>query len=93
MLFRGLCCGHAECCRHNISHCSAEDLQCHVGQTDPWFNFIANCWLFEAFSYHMVTLEMVYLIPVILSLEPPVLQLPQALCEIGKEQREYELSR
>lgn len=92
MLFRGLCCGHAECCRHNISHCSAEDLQCHVGQTDPWFNFIANCWLFEAFSYHMVTLEMVYLIPVILSLEPPVLQLPQALCEIGKEQREYELS-
>lgn len=58
----------------------------------PGFNFIANCWLFEAFSYHMTTLEIVYLIPVILSLDPPVLQLPQALCEIGDEQREYELS-
>lgn len=40
----------------------------------------------------MVTLEMVYLIPVILSLDPPVFQLPQALCETGEEQREYELS-
>lgn len=60
----------------------------HVVQTDPWFNFIANCWLFEAFSYHMVTLKIVYLIPVILSL---VLQLPRALCEIGEEQREYQL--
>ena len=92
MLFRGLCCGHAKCLHHNISHCSAEDIQYRVGQTDPWFNFIANCWLFEAFSYHMVTLEMVYLIPVILSLEPPVLQLPQAFSEIGDEQREYELT-
>lgn len=40
----------------------------------------------------MVTLEMVRLIPVILSLEPPVLWLPQALCNIGGEQREYELN-
>lgn len=63
-----------------------------MGQTDPRFNFIANWWLFEASGYHMVTLEMVYLIPVILSLDPPVLQLPQALCETGEEQREYELS-
>lgn len=85
-MFKGLCC---KCLHHNTSHCSAEDILYHVGQTDPWFNFIANCWLFEASSYHMVTLEMVYLIPVILSL---VLQLPQALCEIGEEQREYELS-
>lgn len=92
MLFRGLCCGHAKCLRHNISHCSAEDIQYHVGQTDSWFNFIANCWLFEALSYHTVTLEMFYLIPVILSLDPTVLQLPQALSEIGDEQREYELS-
>lgn len=92
MLLRGLCCGHAKCLHHNISRCSVEDIQYHVGQTDPCFNFIVNCWLFEAFSYHMVTLEMVYLIPVILSLDPPVLQLPQDLCEIREEQREYELS-
>lgn len=64
----------------------------HVGQTNPWFNFIANSWLFEDFTYQMTTLEMVCLIPVLLSLDPPVLQLPQALCEIGDEQREYELS-
>lgn len=89
---RRLCCGHAKCLHHNISHCSPEDIQSHVGQTDPWFNFIANCWPFEASSYHMVALEIVYLIPVILSLDPPVLQLPPALCEIGEEQREYELS-
>lgn len=61
----------------------AEDLLCHVGQSEPWFNFIANCWLFEACTYHTVTLEMVHLIPVILSTEPAVLQLPPALCEIG----------
>lgn len=92
MFFRGLCWGHAKCLHQNISHHIVEDIQYHVGWTDPWFNFIANCWLFEAFSYHMVTLEMVYLIPVILSLDPGVLQLPRALCEIGEEQREYELS-
>lgn len=92
MLFRDLCCGHAKCLHHNISQSNAEDIQYHVGQSDPWFNFIANCWLFEAFRYHMVTLQMVYLIPVILSLDPTVLQRPQAPCEIGEEQREYELS-
>ena len=79
-------------CITNISHCSAGDAQYRVGQTDPWFNFIANCWLFEAFSHHMVTLEMVCSIPVILSLEPLVLQQPPDLCEIGEEQREYELT-
>lgn len=92
MLFMGLCCGDAKCLHHNISHCNSEDPLCHVDRTDPWFNFIANCWLFEAFSYDTVTHEMVYLIPVILSLEPPGLQLPQAFCETGDEQREYELS-
>lgn len=75
-----------------MTHCGAKDIQYGVGQTDPRFNFIAYCWLFEAFTYHTVTLEMVYLIPVILSLEPPVLLLLQALCETRDEQREYELS-
>lgn len=78
--------GHAKCLHHNISHSITEDIQ------DPWLNFIANCQLFEALSYHMVTLEMVHLIPVILSLEPPVLWLPRALCKIEGEQREYELN-
>ena len=86
MLFRDLCWGHAKCLHHNISHSITEDIQY------PWLNFIANCHLFEAFGYHMVTLEMVHLIPVILWLETLVLQLPQALCEIGEEQRECELN-
>lgn len=90
--YGGLCCGHTKCLHHNISHCSAGAVQSHVGQTDPRFNFIVNCWPFEASSYHMVALEIVYLIPVILSLDPPVLHLPSALCEIGGEQRKYELS-
>lgn len=28
--------------------------------TDVWFNFIARCCLFEALTYHMVTLEMAF---------------------------------
>lgn len=70
------------CLCHNISH-----LYLCV-RTDPCFNFTADRWLFETLSSRLVTLEMVCLIPVRLS---PVLQLPQGFCEIGEEQREYQL--
>lgn len=87
MVFRCLKCGYAKCLHHNSAVRT-----CHVGQTNPQFNFIANCWLFEDFSSHTKILKMVYLKTAILSQDPPVFQLPQDPREVGEEQREYELS-
>lgn len=57
---------------------------------DPGFNFIAHCCLFEALTYHMVTLEMVCLIRATLQTCRSVSCL-QLSVRIEEEQREYEL--
>lgn len=55
----------------------------NVGQSELGFNFRANCGLFEACTYRVVTLEMVHLIPVTVSPVPAALWLPPAPCEIA----------